>query len=78
MVAAANSIAPPCMVAFAPASRIEPSWRAISFGGIVVCEDRDLIAEEAPEAYKSIDRVVADLADFGLARVGRLCGPSSP
>ena len=39
------------------------------FGGIVVCEDRDLIVEEAPEAYKSIDRVIADLADFGLARV---------
>jgi release factor H-coupled RctB family protein len=39
------------------------------FGGIVVCEDRDLIVEEAPEAYKSIDRVIADLAVFGLARV---------
>ena len=39
------------------------------FGGVVVCEDRDLIVEEAPEAYKSIDRVIADLADFGLARV---------
>jgi release factor H-coupled RctB family protein len=39
------------------------------FGGIIVCEDRDLIVEEAPEAYKSIDRVIADLADFGLARV---------
>ena len=31
--------------------------------------DRDLIVEEAPEAYKSIDRVIADLADFRLARV---------
>jgi release factor H-coupled RctB family protein len=39
------------------------------FGGIVVCEDRDLIIEEAPEAHKNIDRVIADLADFGLARV---------
>jgi release factor H-coupled RctB family protein len=39
------------------------------FGGVVVCEDRDLIVEEAPEAYKGIDRVIADLADFGLARV---------
>jgi release factor H-coupled RctB family protein len=38
------------------------------FGGIVVCEDRDLIVEEAPEAYKSIDRVIADLADFGTFR----------
>jgi release factor H-coupled RctB family protein len=39
------------------------------FGGVIVCEDRDLIVEEAPEAYKSIDGVIADLADFGLARV---------
>ena len=39
------------------------------FGGVIVCEDRDLLVEEAPEAYKSIDRVISDLADFGLARV---------
>jgi release factor H-coupled RctB family protein len=39
------------------------------FGGVIICEDRGLLVEEAPEAYKSIDRVIADLADFGLARV---------
>ena len=39
------------------------------FGGVIVCEDRGLLVEEAPEAYKNIDRVIADLADFGLARV---------
>lgn len=39
------------------------------FGGIVVCADRGLLAEEAPEAYKNIDRVIADLVEFGLARV---------
>jgi release factor H-coupled RctB family protein len=39
------------------------------YGGIVVCGDRDLLAEEAPEAYKNIDRVIADLVEFGLARV---------
>jgi release factor H-coupled RctB family protein len=39
------------------------------FGGVIVCADRHLIVEEAPEAYKSIDRVIADLIDFGLARV---------
>jgi release factor H-coupled RctB family protein len=39
------------------------------FGGVIVCEDRDLIVEEAPEAYKSIDRVIADLVELGLARV---------
>lgn len=39
------------------------------FGGMVVCEDRDLLIEEAPEAYKSVDRVVADMVEVGLARV---------
>ena len=39
------------------------------YGGIVVCGDRGLLAEEAPEAYKSIERVIDDLVEFGLARV---------
>ena len=39
------------------------------YGGLVVCEDRDLLIEEAPDTYKSIDRVIADLAETGLARV---------
>jgi len=39
------------------------------YGGIVVCGDRGLLAEEAPEAYKSIERVIYDLVEFGLARV---------
>jgi len=39
------------------------------FGGRVICEDRALLAEEAPEAYKPIGGVIADLAAFGLARV---------
>ncbi|MCA6113923.1 RNA ligase RtcB family protein [Bradyrhizobium sp. WSM 1738] len=39
------------------------------FGGIVVCGDRGLLAEEAPEAYKNIERVIDDLVEFGLARV---------
>jgi release factor H-coupled RctB family protein len=39
------------------------------YGGLVVCGDRSLLVEEAPEAYKSIDRVIADLVAFGLARV---------
>ena len=38
------------------------------YGGRVVCDDRDLLCEEAPEAYKPVERVVADLAAFGLAR----------
>jgi release factor H-coupled RctB family protein len=39
------------------------------FGGLVICEDRDLLVEEAPDAYKSISRVIADLTECGLARV---------
>ncbi|WP_316176290.1 RtcB family protein [Bradyrhizobium sp. SZCCHNRI1073] len=39
------------------------------FGGRVICEDRALLAEEAPEAYKPIVGVIADLEAFGLARV---------
>jgi release factor H-coupled RctB family protein len=38
-------------------------------GGLVICEDRDLLFEEAPEAYKKIDRVVADLVDVGACEV---------
>ncbi len=39
------------------------------FGGIVVCEDRNMLIEEAPDAYKSIEQVIGDLEAFGLARV---------
>ncbi|KRQ96750.1 peptide chain release factor H [Bradyrhizobium jicamae] len=39
------------------------------YGGIVVCGDRGLLAEEAPEAYKNIERVIDDIVEFGLARV---------
>ncbi len=45
------------------------------FGGLIVCEDRDLLVEEAPDAYKSIDRVIADLVEFGLARVVAMFRP---
>ncbi len=43
------------------------------YGGHVVCTDRVLLVEEAPEAYKSAEAVVADLVHFGLVRpVARL------
>lgn len=38
------------------------------FGGRVVCEDRDLLMEEAGLAYKNPESVLRDLADFGLAQ----------
>jgi release factor H-coupled RctB family protein len=36
------------------------------FGGVVVCEDRDLLLEEAGSAYKDAARVVDDLVGHGL------------
>jgi release factor H-coupled RctB family protein len=38
------------------------------FGGRVICEDRDLLIEEAPHAYKSADSVVSDLETLGVAK----------
>jgi release factor H-coupled RctB family protein len=38
-------------------------------GGRVICEERDLLYEEAPAAYKDIETVVQDLVDAGLVRV---------
>ncbi|MEZ4381180.1 MAG: RNA ligase RtcB family protein [Nannocystaceae bacterium] len=40
-----------------------------ALGGLVICDDRDLLYEEAPEAYKDIDEVVGDLVDAGLCRI---------
>jgi release factor H-coupled RctB family protein len=37
-----------------------------ALGSRVICEDRDLIYEEAPQAYKDIHRVVRDLEEAGL------------
>ena len=39
-----------------------------SFGGRILCEDRDLLIEEAPLAYKSAKSVVEDLERTGAAR----------
>ena len=38
-------------------------------GGRVICEERDLLYEEAPMAYKNIETVIADLVDAGLVTV---------
>ncbi len=35
----------------------------------VICEDKDLLYEEAPQAYKNIASVVQDLVDAGLVEV---------
>ncbi len=38
-------------------------------GGRVICEERDLLYEEAPAAYKNIEHVIQELVDAGLASV---------
>jgi len=38
-------------------------------GGRVICEDKALIFEEAPEAYKDIEIVISDLENEGLIKV---------
>lgn len=40
-----------------------------ALGSRVICADRGLIYEEAPEAYKAIDSVIGALRDAGLLRV---------
>lgn len=42
-------------------------------GTKVICPNKELLYEEAPEAYKDIETVISDLSAFGLARpVARL------
>jgi release factor H-coupled RctB family protein len=38
-------------------------------GGRVICEQRELLYEEAPEAYKNIETVIDDLVNAGLVSV---------
>jgi len=38
-------------------------------GGRVICEERDLLYEGAPAAYKNIEAVIQDLVDAGLVSV---------
>ena len=40
-----------------------------ALGGRVICEDKELLYDEAPENYKGIERVVADLREAGLIDV---------
>jgi release factor H-coupled RctB family protein len=40
-----------------------------SLGSRVICEDKDLLFEEMPEAYKDIDSVVQDLVDEKIIKI---------
>lgn len=39
------------------------------YGGRVICDDRELLYQEAPQAYKNIDQVIYDLKSVGLIEV---------
>jgi len=60
--------------------RLEKRYRAeallrTELGSWVVCEDKNLLYEEAPAAYKAIDRVVQDLVDAGLVEIWAVLEP---
>jgi release factor H-coupled RctB family protein len=40
-----------------------------ALGSRVICENRNLLYEEAPLAYKNVETVIADLKEAGLIRV---------
>ena len=65
MAPAANMIAPPCMAASDATGRsatpVEKRW-----GGQLICDDRNLVIEEAATAYKDAGQVVRDLTEAGL------------
>jgi release factor H-coupled RctB family protein len=46
-----------------------PELAQTALGGRVICEERDLLYEEAPDAYKNIEAVIEDLVDAGLISV---------
>jgi release factor H-coupled RctB family protein len=51
-------------------SRYKPDdLRKTRLGSWVICQDRDLLYEEAPQAYKPIEQVITDLLEAGLIRV---------
>ncbi|MBQ9772981.1 MAG: RNA ligase RtcB family protein [Lentisphaeria bacterium] len=44
-------------------------------GSAVICPDKNLLYEEAPEAYKDISTVIADLQNFNLASAAAVLRP---
>jgi release factor H-coupled RctB family protein len=43
--------------------------RQTRIGGQVICDDNELLFEEAPEGYKDIDRVVNDMIEAGIVEI---------
>ena len=53
----------------------QESMRRTDLGSRVICEDRDLLYEEAPQAYKNIEIVIQDLLEAGLISIVALFRP---
>ena len=45
------------------------SLRRTGVGSYVICEDKSLLYEEAPQAYKDIETIIENMQSFGLIRV---------
>lgn len=50
-------------------------FQKTDLGSFVICEDKDLIYEEAPQAYKNIDIVIQDMKEAGLIEVIAILRP---
>ncbi|MCG7932152.1 MAG: RtcB family protein [Candidatus Thiodiazotropha lotti] len=50
-------------------------FQKTDLGSYVICEDKDLIYEEAPQAYKNIDIVIQDMQQAGLIEIIALLRP---
>eukprot|EP00160_Parvularia_atlantis_P000089 Unigene10078_Nuclearia_a/m.30759 Unigene10078_Nuclearia_a/g.30759 ORF Unigene10078_Nuclearia_a/g.30759 Unigene10078_Nuclearia_a/m.30759 type:complete len:464 (-) Unigene10078_Nuclearia_a:588-1979(-) len=46
-----------------------------ALGSVVVCEDKTLLYEEAPDAYKEVDDIIRDLEEAGLVRIVAVLRP---
>lgn len=45
------------------------SMKQTALGSLVVCDDREAMFEEAPQAYKNIETIIEAMAESGLIRV---------
>ena len=57
-----------CMGRLRPRFTLDELLRT-RFGSTVVCADRELVYEEAPQAYKDVDSVVTSLQEAGLVQL---------
>ena len=46
-----------------------------SMGSCVICENKDLLYEEAPQAYKDINVVIDDMVNYGVIKVVAILKP---